>query len=255
MKPDIVILSATPIEAGPILSRIDQVKTTETRSGNKIYTGQLGKTRSDLLLTGPGVFNAAHALTAYFESLEPELWPDLVLQTGIAGVFRESGLKVGDLAVATKEHYVHTGVASGNIIQKPLPFPLVESVPSSRSGMYYCSETLTDPIIDRLRSMKDKLNGQIVPGFFITVSTITASFKSATQIYSEIAPVMESMEGAASAHISAIYNVSFVQIRGASNFTGDRNKSNWQIDLAAENVAHACHEVFKNGFFLNTTQS
>ena len=40
------------------------------------------------------------------------------------------------------------------------------------------------------------------------------------------------MEGAAAAHICALYEVPFLEIRGISNLVADRDRGSWQVDRA-----------------------
>jgi futalosine hydrolase len=51
---------------------------------------------------------------------------------------------------------------------------------------------------------------------------------------------MESMEGAAAAHVAALYQVPMVEIRAASNRVGDRDKTRWDIPAAVQTVADIC---------------
>ncbi len=44
------------------------------------------------------------------------------------------------------------------------------------------------------------------------------------------------MEGAACSHIAALYDIPVIEIRSASNFVGERDKSKWDIDLAIKHL-------------------
>ena len=80
----------------------------------------------------------------------------------------------------------------------------------------------------------------MVKGPFITVSTLTSSFDQAGRLHAALSPVMEAMEGAASAHIAALYKVPFIEVRAASNFTGERDKGKWDVEMAAKHLGEAC---------------
>jgi futalosine hydrolase len=54
---------------------------------------------------------------------------------------------------------------------------------------------------------------------------------------------MEAMEGAASAHVAALYHIPMVEVRSASNFVGERDKSKWDLDLAIERLGMVCSLV------------
>jgi futalosine hydrolase len=42
-------------------------------------------------------------------------------------------------------------------------------------------------------------------------------------------PVVESMEGAAFHYVCLMEKIPFLQLRGISNYVGERNKANWKI--------------------------
>jgi futalosine hydrolase len=236
MNPDILILCATQFEISHFLSLCPGDSKRITQTGLTIISGKIHHKTYDLMVTGPGVFNTAHALTVYFEKSSPAL----VLQTGIAGIFKETGCNTGDVAIATREHYVHTGIQTDTLENDPLPFDLIEDNPLSRKGIYPFEKDrvdLTHKILSRTISM-NQIN--IIKGHFITVSSITSSFEQASRLYSIFSPVMEAMEGSASAHIAALYGIPIIEVRSASNFVGERDKSKWNIDLAIENLGLVC---------------
>ena len=83
MKPDLLILCATLVEMSFFLSAHPPKAERATRTGLRIFSGRRSHQSYDLMITGLGVFNAAHALTLYLEQASPVP----VLQTGIARVF------------------------------------------------------------------------------------------------------------------------------------------------------------------------
>ncbi|MCP4020656.1 MAG: hypothetical protein GY729_02340 [Desulfobacteraceae bacterium] len=74
----------------------------------------------------------------------------------------------------------------------------------------------------------------------ITVSAITQSFEVAQTLYKTFTPLMEAMEGAGSAHVAALYGRPFLEIRSGSNIVGERNKANWDLPVASQNLSKAC---------------
>ena len=232
MNPDLVILCATLFEISHFLSLHPGDSKRLTRTGQTIITGKVHHKTYDLVITGPGVFNAAHALTAYLEHTSPAL----VLHTGIAGIFKQTEGNIGDVAIATKEHYIHTGVQKDSLENAPLPFDLIESDPLTRKGIYLFEQDRVDHCHEILSgsALLNKVN--IIKGPFITVSSITSSFKQADSLYSAFSPVMEAMEGAACAHIARLYDIPMIEVRSGSNFVGERDKSKWDVDLAVKQL-------------------
>jgi futalosine hydrolase len=235
MNPDFLILCATLPEISHFLTICPGESKRLSKTGLEIISGKIHHKTYDLMITGPGVFNAAHALTVYLEQTSPFL----ILQTGIAGVFKASGLKIGDVAIATREHYIHTGIQSDCLENNPLPFDLIDKNPLSREGIYPFERERVDHYHEILSHALLKNKITITKGSFITVSSITSSFKQASQLYLLFSPVMESMEGAACSHISALYDIPVIEVRSASNFVGERDKSKWDIDRAAKQLGLA----------------
>lgn len=237
MKPDLLIVCATEIEVSGFLSLCPEISGRELKTGNKIFAGRINEQSYELLISGPGVFNAAQALSARLVESEPSL----IVNTGISGIFIPAGGKIGDIAVATREQYLHTGVQSEETEDNAcLPFDLIENSPLSRMGIYPLEAKIADSIHNR---MIDKFpeggSTGLHQGGFMTVSTITSTQEYADRIYDAHSPVMESMEGAACAHVAACHGIPFAEIRSASNFVGDRDKSRWDVDLAVRNLGDA----------------
>lgn len=236
MTPDLLILSATDFEISHFLNLYPEDSKRFTRTGLKILSGRAENKRYDLMITAPGGFNAAHALTVYLEKSIPAL----VLQVGIAGIFKETCLNIGDVAIASNERYIHTGIQTDSLEKRDLPFDLIDAAPLTRKGIYSFDQNLIDHYYEILSRIFFKKELNMVKGPFITVSSITSSFEQAGRLYKLFSPVMEAMEGAACAHIAALYNIAVIEVRSGSNFVGERDKTKWNISLASENLGSAC---------------
>ncbi|MGD9732889.1 MAG: hypothetical protein AB7U45_11975 [Desulfamplus sp.] len=253
-----------------------------------------------IIVTGAGVINAAHGLTVYLERCIKNNKNLIIIQTGIAGVFEGSGLKIGDVAVASSDTYIHTGVgfnkagvssidsvkysdlkiASEKNLSycyplNPLPFELVHNCPESKSGKFIfdkelikraCSnikESLVKEATSRRKDITSRIEDKTCNaaiGDFITVSTITAAPEHVDHLFKAFnRPCMESMEGAASAHIAKLYNIGFIQVRAGSNLVGERDKDKWNVPLACERACFAVKSIIENGALfvesLNPNQS
>jgi len=202
------------------------------KSGGVLHTG----TAWHCLVTGPGVLNTAMGLGAYLEHHTPEL----ILDTGIAGAFESSGLAIGDIAIADQEQYLNTGVGNDPLSLSPLPFELIPGCPEPSRGIYPFDP---EPVGLWQARMERELGGcrtEIIKGPFLTVSAITRGRDRAHMLYDCFSPIMESMEGAAAAHVAACCGLPMVEIRAASNMVGERNKQLWDFDLAREGVKNIC---------------
>ncbi len=232
MNPDFLILSATELEVSHFLNLFPNHTQIFTKTGLKLLSGKLNNKAYDLLITGPGVFNTSHALTAYLE----HSIPSQIIQMGIAGIFEQAGLNIGDIGIATKSHYIHTGIGTNLVEKEPLPFDLINGKASTRKGLYLFDLKEIEPAHIKLLNGLEINNIQVAKGAVITVSSITSSKKDADMLYKVYSPVMEAMEGAASAHIASLYNVPIIEIRSASNYVGERDKSKWNFDLAIKHL-------------------
>lgn len=57
--------------------------------------------------------------------------------------------------------------------------------------------------------------------------------------------ICENMEGAAAAHICAMYGVPMVEVRGISNIIEDRDLKKWEINRAALNCNKVVMELVR----------
>lgn len=242
-----LILCATRLEMAVFLERHPVRRVGDAAPHFPIYAG--ADQSWDLALSGPGGFNAARALTACLERCRPKF----ILHTGIAGVFAGTGLGLCDAAVAATDTYVHTGVDlcpdsdrhCSSMRLDPLPFDLIPEQDRTRQGIY---DLDTDLAASCFRLLDRHLRCRVIQGPFITVSAITGSFEKAAALTRTFSPVMESMEGAAAAHVAALYQVPMVEIRAASNQVGERDKTRWDIQGAVRTVADICDTLLEKEF-------
>lgn len=251
MPADLLIVCATEPEVASFLDQCTDLDQTISQTRRKIISGKINQTDFDLLITGAGVFNTVQALTAHIETRPHLSRPVLILQTGISGVFKESELSIGDVALAISERYIHTGVGTDTVQHLPLPFELVPGDPDTAQGVYRFDIKRVNQWLEYLKTVSSLDDVKLISDPFITVSTITGSVKTASDLHAAYGPVMEAMEGAASAHLARLYEIPMLEIRAASNFTGDRDKSNWQIKTAAKNLARVLTCLSETGFFLD----
>ncbi|MGC2424152.1 MAG: futalosine hydrolase [Nitrospirota bacterium] len=193
----------------------------------------------DVLVSGMGQVNAAHALTAYFERHNP--LPEHVIMGGSAGAFKGSGLHIGDVCFATEEIYADTGVNSpeGFSGLEATGIPLAEI----KGAKYYNRFPV--------RGLSDKIDNamflfRISSGPFATVSAVTGTEAAAAGMEKRWGAVCENMEGAAAAHVSLLYGVPFAEVRGISNMVEDRDRSRWDIKTACANCALIIKKLVEN---------
>ena len=224
MKP-IIVTAATPMELALLKNSLEAGG--RIFEGNReIHEGTIAGRHTILVATGIGKVNAAAAIAMLLEHYEPEL----LINTGCAGAYPESGLAVGDLAMATIEVLGDEGVIT------PEGWHSLEliGIPSlSRNGSdYYNHFPLTRWGIDKAGHVAEMNGVTLHRGVFVTVSTASGTGERGAELYHRFRAVCESMEGAAVAQVAASYGVDCLEIRGVSNLVEDRDLSRWDIPLA-----------------------
>ena len=178
-----------------------------------------GRSEVQVVVTGVGPVNAAHAVTLAIMLHNPTA----VVVCGVGGAYPASGLVVGDVACASVECYGDLGAASpgGFLDMKALGFPVVAG-PS--------------PIYNDLPMQVFPIDRQVK---FVTVSTCTGTDASARSIESRTGGAVENMEGAAVAHVARLHGIDVGEVRGISNIVTNRDTGTWKLKDAAEAAQEA----------------
>ncbi len=236
MTAPILITAATHAEVNDIPDFI-QNRADIAIGGRSVQTGCLYDQDVSLLITGPGLFNTVAAMTAVIQKQRPSL----IIHTGCAGVFRESGLRIGDIAVATREIDIQIGIESQKryALPEPLPFPILIKDGLEIKNEYVFHEERVQKAYTLLTHSFADDDVNIAKGAFVTVSTITATERRATAIYKCYQTCMEAMEGAGAAYVACFHDIPMIEVRSASNFVGVRDKAQWNLSLAFHRAAAA----------------
>jgi futalosine hydrolase len=225
----IAILTAVPLESELILKAMKNVRNIKT-AGTIIFKGKLSGHHILLANTGIGKVNAAHAATLILEKYPVKY----VINAGIGGGYPSSGLNIGDVALASKEIYGDDGV----IIPQEWRDLRAIGIPLMRIGeKKYFNEFPLSHVPPRLLDIGAGF--KIKRGIFVTVSSVSGTRQRALELEGRFKAICENMEGAAAAHICAIYKMPMFEIRGISNIAGIRDKRRWNLMLASENCQKA----------------
>jgi futalosine hydrolase len=189
---------------------------------------RLSVSRFPLVITGIGPVNAAHALTRYFAT---HAKPSLVIQTGIAGAYVPAGIPVGSVVLADTEIYGDLGVLTleGWQPMEAVGIPVVAARDGQPARFNYFP--LDKTLVARASSIGAPLIARTGP--FLTLSIITGVRTLGDELHERFGALCESMEGAAAAHVCALHDVPFLEVRGISNLVEDRDRSKWRIQEAA----------------------
>jgi futalosine hydrolase len=207
------------------------------------FEGSLLRPHVPVVCTGIGAVNAAYALTRF---LDREL-ARAVIVCGIAGAypraFSEEGLSTGSVVCAESECYGDLGAQSsqGFLDLRAIGFPLIATPRPVSNDPVSNDPVSNDPIYSE--PIYNVLPLQIFPAprraRFVTMNTCAGDDESAQRIEARTGGSVESMEGAAIAHVATLFGIPAGEIRGISNRAGNRDRGKWRVQEAAAAAQHA----------------
>ena len=87
----------------------------------------------------------------------------------------------------------------------------------------------------------------VASGPCVTLSQVTGVAEESAALQRRWQALAESMEGAAAAHVCALYQVPFIEVRAVSNLVGDRERGRWDLQGASERAAQAAAALALRG--------
>ena len=171
-------------------------------------------------ITGVGMLAAAVSLT----KLALTLKPDLIIQVGIAGCF-DTSIDLGEVVLVQEEILGDTGVEENGEWKDLFKTKFIAPNDAPFTNCRLINKHLSD--YNQL---------QLPEVTALTVNEITTRKERIAQLKSLYNPTIESMEGAALHYVGNDLNIPYLQIRGLSNYIGERDKSKWKIIEAVENA-------------------
>jgi futalosine hydrolase len=218
----VLFVTATPLEA----SALKKVK--GIVSGSAGYS--IGNVDISLLIGGIGSVPTAWSIMHWI-SLHG--MPDLAVNTGIAGSFNND-LRIGDVVLAQSECFADLGIEDGNSFST-----LFET------GFMGSDEfPFTNGILSADKDFISKFSGIMKKVKSVTVNTVTGSEESKLNLLNRYNAEIETMEGASFFYICIRERIPFLSIRAISNKIEKRNRENWDVQLALDNLAIKLNEVF-----------
>jgi futalosine hydrolase len=233
----LALVCSVPLECERLRDALADARVTAV--GRKpAWTGTLDGAAVVLLPGGMGKTNAAHALTALLETMPVRG----VVGFGIGGAYPGSGLDVGGIALATEAVYGDEGVQApgGWMSTEGIGIPLWQSGETRRFNVF----PLDPARVERARAALAAAGYDVRTGPFVTVSCCSGTAALGAAMAARVPGALcEGMEGAALAHVAAIYGVPFLELRAVSNLVEDRDLSRWRIHAAAEAAQDAVRIV------------
>ena len=236
-EPFVVLLAATAFEMQDIVCQLER-SVRQSVAGRCVYSGQLADLEVQVVETGLGAVNTAHALTCCLQARQP----DQVLQVGVGGAYPGAGLGIGDLAVATEEIYGDLGVRTpdgwhgAELIGIPV-LTLEGKAYYNRFGLD--QEKAQAAAAALLLAPWKGQTPSVIRGAFITVQECSGQQILGEERAARFDAICENMEGAAAAHLCCLYGLPFMEVRAISNKVEDRDRSGWDLPLACGRAQEA----------------
>jgi futalosine hydrolase len=200
---------------------VDLLLCVATEFEGALLRGRLDGARPSVAIvrTGVGPVNAAHAVTLFLAQADA----GEIVVCGVGGAYPESGLNIGDVVCAESECYGDLGATSpsGFLDMKALGFPIVEA---------------PTPLFNELPMQVFPVDRRVP---FVTVTSCSGTDAIARQIEQRTAGAVESMEGAAIAHVAYLHGVPVGEVRGISNIVTNRDPKAWKLKEAADAAQEA----------------
>ncbi len=226
----IAAIAAVPFETELLRRHLSPCEV--RRCGRRdLFRGSMYGHSVSVLHAGVGKTNAAAATVALLETWRPSA----VIVLGCGGAYPGSGLEVGDLALATEEIYGDEGTLTpeGFRDMEFLGLPLAQTQQKAFYNRFPVDGRLLEKARPLLLQTMEAMERKLAAGPFVTVSCGSGTDRGALEMAQRTAGICENMEGAAVAHLCAQYGTPFLEFRGISNATEDRDTSRWDLKEGA----------------------
>ncbi len=219
----LTIVAATPFEIDPFLHYLK-----EHFKEKEAFLFERNELTVQVLVTGVGIPFTALSLGHYFSKQKPVL----AINAGIAGAFNLN-LKIGEVVNVVSERFGDLGVEEADGT-----FTNVHEL-----GLINANEA---PFQNGALNNPKAIEHQFLPpANGLTVNKIHGNSSSIKAVRLKYNADLESMEGAAFFLACLMSKIDFIEIRAISNYVEPRNKENWNIPLAIENLNEVLIEMVK----------
>lgn len=219
----VLITAATAFEIGPLETFL---KENFTATGN--YQYQKGSLEVVILISGVGL-----PITSYHLAKMLALYRfDWALNVGIAGAFNRK-LALGDVVQVVSQRFGDLGVeeADGQFTDMHQLGLIDGNIPPFQNGELLNPASETFEFLPKVKS----ISVNKVHGYPPSIKKIQAKYEAD----------IESMEGAAFFYACLSENIPFLEVRSISNYVEARNRENWEIGLAIEQLNEVVREMIK----------
>lgn len=216
----ILIVAATYME----IKFLEKLNLTRVENSNNTFQFQLRNNPIDLLITGVGMIATTFQLTKHLVVNKY----DLVLNIGIAGAFEKS-IQLGEVVQVSCDYFAELGAVDDDKFVSIFELGLLD-----KNEFPFENCLLKNDLPLTFLSTYKKVNG-------ITVNSVNGNENEIEKLKIMLSknnykPEIESMEGAAFFYTCFQFKTACLQLRSVSNYMEKRNKANWKIKEALENL-------------------
>jgi futalosine hydrolase len=216
----ILYVTATKIEADTLNKVSDMVSVEEKFCDFEIRR----------LVTGVGSISTAWAMMHWI-TLNGK--PDLIINGGIAGSYKDEFVP-GDVVIPYSDCFADAGIEDGD-----------NYLTLSEAGLAKADEfPYKDGLLYVDKGIFDRLKDFLKPVRAISVNSATGSESTMRKLLKKYNPDIETMEGATFFYICCRESIPFLAVRAISNKVEKRNRNNWNIDLALNNLSEKLIDLF-----------
>jgi len=232
----VLVLAATPAETALLRQQLS--------TSNSFLCGDRELLRGNLcavpVIIGHGGIGAM-LMAMQLTRMLTELRPEAVILCGCGGSYPDSGLDIGDLALASSESYGDCGVTTGAGF---IPLEQLNIPQQTRlAPLFQQSYDLDTAIYKRAAGLLPQAHC----GPFVTVNNGSGTPELNRQLQRQTAGICENMEGAAAAQVCAEFSCPLLEVRGISNPTGTRANELWDIPLGMRVAQEAVLTLLQRG--------
>jgi futalosine hydrolase len=149
---------------------------------------------------------------------------DAVVNAGLGGAFRGRA-RIGDAVIVAEERFAEFGLEGGRSVTLPDGVRLVDRAFAS------------DDLLSRIAGIP------YATGTGVTVAQVTTTDATAERLRAAHDADVESMEGFAVLRACERAGVPALEVRGISNYVGDRSESGWDFDAGSRAAVAALDAV------------
>jgi len=216
---NILLIAATAKEIAPFLGHYRNIPKKEAWD-------------IDVLITGLGLTATTYHLTKQLQLKRP----GIVIQAGVAGCFYKQ-IPLGTVVKIKQDAIADESVIELKKLKTLFDLQLLQTNQFPFKGGW---------LVNPGNTFFKKIKLKAVKG--ISINQITTSKQMIAFYKSKFNPVIESMEGAALHYVCLMENIPFLQLRSVSNYIGERDKKNWNMNESIINLNDVLIKAINNSF-------